>query len=117
MNKKKDTESASSSCSGAFILILLGILFLLSNFGVLPWSVWEIIGRFWPVALILFGLEILIGGTVLGNIIFGVIGLLFFAGIVLLGLWIANTQLEADLIQQINQWLSQVGLDFLRINL
>ena len=117
MNKKRDTEAASSSCSGAFILILLGILFLLSNFGVLPWSVWEIIGRFWPVALILFGLEILIGGTLLGNIIFGVIGLLFFVGIVLLGLWVANTQLEADLIQQINQWLSQVGLDFLKINL
>lgn len=35
------------------ILILLGLLFLLSSLGILPWNVWAV---FWPLALILFGL-------------------------------------------------------------
>jgi hypothetical protein len=105
-----DQSQTSRGYSGAFILIILGVLFLLSNFGALPWSVWEIIVRFWPIVLILIGLEVLVGGTILGNIIFGFIGLLFFAGIVIFGLWLTN-------IQKINQWFSQIGLDFLRIKI
>jgi hypothetical protein len=42
------------------VLITLGVLFLLANFRVIP-DVGEFISRFWPVILILFGLEILIG--------------------------------------------------------
>jgi cell wall-active antibiotic response 4TMS protein YvqF len=42
------------------VLITLGILFLLANFNIIP-DVGTFIGRFWPVILILFGLEILLG--------------------------------------------------------
>ena len=41
---------------GAFLLILLGVLFLLSNFG---WFPWERIGQFWPVILIVAGILML----------------------------------------------------------
>ncbi len=42
------------------VLITVGLLFLLANFNIIP-DVGQFIGRFWPVILILFGLEILIG--------------------------------------------------------
>jgi len=38
-------------------LIFVGIIFLLNNFSLLPWSIWSILWRFWPVMLILAGLE------------------------------------------------------------
>ncbi|MBI4294744.1 MAG: hypothetical protein HY669_01090 [Chloroflexi bacterium] len=39
----------------AIILIGLGILFLLNNFGVLSW------GSFWPLILIIIGVALLVG--------------------------------------------------------
>lgn len=49
------------SLIGPIILIVIGVLFLLNNFGLLPWGLWELVWRFWPLILILVGLEILIG--------------------------------------------------------
>ena len=44
-----------------FILIVAGVILLLNNLGYLPWDVWRNIWRFWPVFLILIGLEIILG--------------------------------------------------------
>jgi hypothetical protein len=46
---------------GPIILIAIGLIFLLSNMGLLGWSVWEVLFRLWPVILIALGLEVLIG--------------------------------------------------------
>jgi LiaI-LiaF-like transmembrane region len=43
------------------ILITLGVMFLLSNLGMLNWNVWDAIWRLWPVLLIAIGLDILFG--------------------------------------------------------
>ena len=40
---------------GAVILIGLGVLFLLSNFGLLSWS------KFWPLIFVIIGIAILAG--------------------------------------------------------
>jgi hypothetical protein len=49
------------SLVGPAILIGIGIIFLLNNFGWLSWSVWETILRLWPVLVIAGGLDLLIG--------------------------------------------------------
>jgi hypothetical protein len=41
---------------GGIVLIGLGVLFLLGEFG---WLDWEWVGRFWPVALIVLGVWII----------------------------------------------------------
>ena len=46
---------------GAALLIGLGTVFLLSNFGYLALNVWEVILRLWPVLLIAVGFDILVG--------------------------------------------------------
>lgn len=46
---------------GPTLLILVGLVLLLNNLGVLPWSVWGVVWRAWPVLLILVGLDLLIG--------------------------------------------------------
>src|SRR5579884_71388 len=57
------------------LLIVVGVVFLLNNVGVLPWSVWLTLARLWPVLLILLGIEILLGrrDSTLGVAIVGVV--------------------------------------------
>jgi hypothetical protein len=43
------------------ILIGAGIVFLMNNLGVLPWSIWNQVWRLWPLILIAIGLELVIG--------------------------------------------------------
>jgi hypothetical protein len=55
----------------------LGVILLLNNLGYLPWSVWTMLARFWPVVLILLGLEALLnrhigaGSVILALLIIG----------------------------------------------
>ncbi len=42
------------------ILLFLGIVFLLQALDVLPWGVWGTLWRFWPVLIIIIGLNILL---------------------------------------------------------
>lgn len=48
----------SRSGVGAYILIVLGIIFLLSNFGWLP-RLGPLMGQWWPLILIIIGILIL----------------------------------------------------------
>jgi hypothetical protein len=72
------------SLTWPIILITVGLLFLLSNLGVLKidfWNLW----RLWPVLLILAGLEIILGRrSMLGNVIVLIATLAIIGGVVLL---------------------------------
>jgi len=43
---------------GAFVLIAVGILFLLSNFNLIP-HMWPLLRQWWPAALIIAGVVML----------------------------------------------------------
>jgi len=45
------------------VLIVAGVVLLLNQSGHLPWSVWTTLLRFWPLLIVLLGLEILISVT------------------------------------------------------
>jgi len=69
------------------ILITTGIILLLNNFGLLPWSIWAAIWRFWPVTLIFIGLELILpdsswGKILLTILILIIIGLIIFSNLV-----------------------------------
>ncbi len=72
--------------AGALILITLGVIFLLDNLGAIEVS-WLSLWRFWPVLLILIGLDLLLGRrSTLGSVLLAalsviiVIGVIFLAG-------------------------------------
>ena len=46
-----------------------GIMLLLNTFGLVSWDVWQPITAFWPVILVLIGLKILLGRSVLGRLL------------------------------------------------
>lgn len=61
---ESDTRRSRRGLSfGPFLIIILGAIFLLNNFGFLPWEIWQNLWKFWPVLLILFGSEVLLGRT------------------------------------------------------
>ncbi|HEX7587428.1 MAG TPA: DUF5668 domain-containing protein [Anaerolineae bacterium] len=75
------------SLIGPLILITLGVLFLLANFGMLPLSFWEIAARFWPLVLILVGLELVFGRrSAIGALVVVVLWLALVGGVV----WLAS---------------------------
>lgn len=67
--------------SGAIILIGLGVALLLNNLGIMSFDVSALL-RFWPVLLILFGLDMILGRrSVVGNMLVAILGLAIMAGV------------------------------------
>lgn len=58
---------------GAAYLIAAGVLLLLNTTGVLPWSIWKIARRYWPVMLIAWGAAIILDGSVKAGTFTGLI--------------------------------------------
>lgn len=73
---EKKLKQSSATFFWPLLLIILGILFLLNNLELLPWSIWNNLWRFWPLLLVLFGLEILLGKGRLTNMVITLIGLI-----------------------------------------
>jgi hypothetical protein len=70
---------------GPTILIGLGVLLLLSNLGMLQWSVWDTIWRLWPILLIAAGLDVLIGRrSAVGSLLSALLVMAIIAG----GVWL-----------------------------
>jgi hypothetical protein len=68
---------------GAIILIFLGIILLLNNFGILSWESWSTIWRFWPLLLILGGLQLVMGRSRSSSIAILIVGGIFLAFIII----------------------------------
>jgi hypothetical protein len=82
-------EYRRPSLIGPLILITIGVLFLLSNMGMLPFTFWEVAVRFWPLLLILVGLDIMIGRrSTVGGLLILVLWVALIGGLI----WLASTQ-------------------------
>ncbi|KKP69361.1 hypothetical protein A2X44_04380 [candidate division CPR3 bacterium GWF2_35_18] len=97
-------EDHGSNPFGAFILIGLGVIFLLNNFNILPWSVWGTLWRFWPVFLILGGLQIVLGKSFIAKWLVAILGLATITIIVCLSLSSVNSQLENYMHNRFSWW-------------
>jgi hypothetical protein len=69
------------SFTWGLFFILIGLLFLLSNFGALPSTTWSQVARLWPVLIVLIGLDTLLGHSEISDVVSSLIGLFIFATI------------------------------------
>lgn len=86
---------------GPLILLGAGILLLLNNLELVPWSVWRDLWPYWPVLLVLLGLEAMLTGRVAWGTLVMLILLLPILGIVVSagtigGRWQAATSAAPD---------------------
>lgn len=66
----------------AVISLGLGTVFLLANFGILPWTSWNLLLRMWPLILVAVGLDLIFEGRGAATTIIGVlIALIIMAGV------------------------------------
>lgn len=77
--------------SGATILIGLGVVFLLSNFGYLAANVWELVLRLWPVILVAVGFDIVVGRR---SLWLSLTGLAITLAILVISLWYMGVRLD-----------------------
>ena len=49
---------------GPLLLLSAGVLLLMNNLGLLPWSIWRELWPFWPLLLVFLGLEAFVTGRV-----------------------------------------------------
>ena len=54
---KKDSHS---KLVGGTILMTLGLIIILNNFGFLPWGVLNTVAKLWPLILVFWGLKMLL---------------------------------------------------------
>ncbi|MFH1547507.1 MAG: DUF5668 domain-containing protein [bacterium] len=77
--KEKNTDCCNNgSPVWAIFLVSLGTMFLLNNFGFVPWSIWGDLWRFWPLFLILGGVRIIMGRSIISNIVLALLGIILF---------------------------------------
>lgn len=62
----------------AIFLIFIGIIFLFNTTGVVGWGIWEYIFRFWPVFLILGGIKLILGHSVVTEIVITTLAIILF---------------------------------------
>ncbi len=77
---ERPRQRGARGLTGAVLLIGIGAAILLSNLGIVSFD-WFTLWRFWPVVLVLVGLDVLLGRSLLGSLIAGVLGLLVVGGV------------------------------------
>ena len=83
---------------GGMLLIALGVILLLTNFGVVSTTIFPFLWHFWPALLILAGLKIMASGSRLARAIVEVIAVLLVMYILLFSLY-ATSPATRDTLQ------------------
>lgn len=66
-----------------FLLLFAGVVLLLNSLEILPWSIWSEMFKFWPILVILFGLKILLGSSLLAHTLINIINFAVFTFLLL----------------------------------
>ncbi len=73
---------------GPLILLAIGFILLFNNLGIIPWGIWMTLWRYWPVILILTGLEIIVccGDSKVTYLMAVLLGIIIILGSVMLAM-------------------------------
>lgn len=107
--EKKEHECHGSLAWG-LTLILVGIVLLLLNLGILPSFNWGMLVKFWPVIIILIGVDILVGRS---DLVSSLVGLFIFTTILGVAFIYISPQLVSSLPQGIQNYLYSINNHFL----
>jgi len=90
------------------LLIFVGILLLLNTTGAISWNIWQQIWIYWPVLVILGGVQVILGHGWLARALISVVSLVIFGSLFVYILSLYAPQLTgwvpANLWIYINYW-------------
>lgn len=96
----------------ALIIISLGVILLLNNFGIVSPKVWDVLLRFWPVILILWGLRVIFGRSWFGSLVVTIISIVSIAFVVAYSVSAVNPNFNRIMREQFNWWPTVEQLKF-----
>lgn len=85
----------------AFILIFVGVVLLLNTLGVVSWSIWNYLWRFWPIFLVMAGVGIILGKSRIAGVAIAIVTLVVFVGVFIFSISAVSSNLPT--------WLSSIG--------
>lgn len=97
--KASNISSSSDDAWFGIVLIFIGGLFLLNTFDIVPWIVWSQLWKFWPLLLVFSGLKLLLGKSLVSNII-----TILFVGVVV---FFVAVYVVSGYIPQVSDWVSK----------
>lgn len=83
---QREKKTWGANIVPAFVLIFVGLLFLANNLGIVPWYIWGELWRFWPLFLILLGIQYLLGRSGISRIVMAILTILVLAFLLLYAL-------------------------------
>lgn len=89
--------------------MLVGILFLLNTTGMVGWGIWEYIVRFWPIFIILLGIKIILGESVLAKSVEIFFTLFLTVSVFVIAYVQYTAKGVAFLPDRVNQWVLEGG--------
>jgi predicted RND superfamily exporter protein len=98
--QNRDYHDNSGIIWGVF-LILIGIIFLLNNFGIVPWIIWNYIVGFWPIFIVFAGLQVILGNNFISRIVVTLLALVAFGFILIYSLYQVGSPLVSNLSPEI----------------
>jgi hypothetical protein len=95
--------------SWAAFLIIIGIVLLLNTTNVIGWGIWLYAYRFWPVLVVLLGLRIILGGSLVARILQMIFTIVLTGGVFLVS-YIQYTEKPLEFLpSKINNWVLEGG--------
>lgn len=92
------------------ILILIGVFLIFNSLGYISWNVWNYVWPFWPLLLVIWGIQIILGRNQFSRFIVGVITLIALGLVLLFGVTRVNPAYKNNLTPQINNMLNQMDI-------
>lgn len=132
VSEEKPKKKRYPDVSGGLIFITLGIILLLNNFGLLPWEIWANIWKFWPVFIIIGGLNMLFNNSWWKTIVMFIFTAILLSGVIIyslvnsniysfggLGNWIRNSRNIGDesYIEYVIAQYEYENIDLFKVNI
>ena len=106
MNSENWSHQFSERVLWGSFLIFAGFIFFLNTLDLLPWAIWADLIHYWPLLLILSGLQILLGRNIIARGLTTLLTLGTFGLVILTVLDQAFPRLNAQMPIFIQQWVN-----------
>lgn len=99
----------SRNYSWPLIILFFGIMLLLNTTGVIGWDIWVYTLRFWPILVIIVGINIILGSSRLGRIIQSLLTLILLLFVFVVSYIQYSEKGITMLPSSFNEWVLQGG--------
>ncbi len=86
LNEKIHSSYNENGSMWGVFLMFGGILLLFNTFGIIPWEIWQVLLRFWPVLIIVAGIQMILGGSRFSQVLVKIITLALFGWVILIAI-------------------------------